>query len=127
MTIDIVIIIIILPPPPPPPPPPPQDQALDLCAKQGHQVDNVIVLERLQEQLNTKIKPGRDLWWHEATNKVSNYCAPTWVDAEHPLFILYTSGSTGKPKGVVHTTAGYMVNTATSYKYIFNVHPDQNG
>ena len=41
------------------------------------------------------------------------------MDAEDPLFILYTSGSTGKPKGVLHTTAGYMVYTAT-HKYIFD-------
>jgi acetyl-CoA synthetase len=33
------------------------------------------------------------------------------MDSEDPLFILYTSGSTGK-KGMVHTTAGYMVQTA---------------
>jgi acetyl-CoA synthetase len=38
------------------------------------------------------------------------------MDAEDPLFILYTSGSTGKPKGMVHTTAGYMVYTAYTFK-----------
>ena len=37
-----------------------------------------------------------------------------------PLFILYTSGSTGKPKGVLHTTGGYMVFAATTFKYIFD-------
>ena len=36
-------------------------------------------------------------------------CEPTWVNAEHPLFILYTSGSTGKPKGVQHSTGGYLL------------------
>ncbi len=44
------------------------------------------------------------------------------MDAEDPLFILYTSGSTGKPKGVLHTTGGYMVYAATTFKYIFDYH-----
>lgn len=47
-------------------------------------------------------------------------CEPTWLDSEHPLFILYTSGSTGKPKGVVHTVAGYMLTTALVFKNAFN-------
>jgi acetyl-CoA synthetase len=42
------------------------------------------------------------------------------MDSEDPLFILYTSGSTGKPKGMVHTTAGYMVYTAYTFKNVFN-------
>jgi acetyl-CoA synthetase len=46
------------------------------------------------------------------------------MDAEDPLFILYTSGSTGKPKGMVHTTAGYMVYAAYSFKNIFQYEPD---
>jgi acetyl-CoA synthetase len=41
------------------------------------------------------------------------------MDSEDPLFILYT-GSTGKPKGMVHTTAGYMVYTAYTFKNVFN-------
>jgi acetyl-CoA synthetase len=47
-------------------------------------------------------------------------CEPEWMDAEDPLFILYTSGSTGKPKGVLHSTGGYMVYAATTFKYIFD-------
>ena len=47
----------------------------------------------------------------------SEECPCEWVDAEDPLFILYTSGSTGKPKGVLHTTGGYMIYTATTFKY----------
>ena len=48
------------------------------------------------------------------------------MDAEDPLFILYTSGSTGKPKGVLHTTAGYMVYAATTFKYVFDAHPEDD-
>ncbi|RRT84986.1 hypothetical protein B296_00007366 [Ensete ventricosum] len=50
-------------------------------------------------------------------------CLVEWVDAEDPLFLLYTSGSTGKPKGVLHTNGGYMVYTATTFKYAFDYKP----
>merc|ERR1740131_624320 len=43
-----------------------------------------------------------------------------WMDSESPLFMLYTSGSTGKPKGVLHSTAGYMLYAATTFKYSFD-------
>jgi acetyl-CoA synthetase len=51
-------------------------------------------------------------------------CKPEPMNAEDVLFILYTSGSTGKPKGVVHSTGGYLLHTALSHKFIFNVHDD---
>src|SRR3990172_432993 len=51
----------------------------------------------------------RDKWWHEAVKGQADTCEPTWVNAEHPLFILYTSGSTGKPKGVQHSSGGYLL------------------
>jgi len=43
----------------------------------------------------------------------NSVCEPTWVGAEHPLFILYTSGSTGKPKGVQHSSGGYLLGAMT--------------
>jgi acetyl-CoA synthetase len=43
------------------------------------------------------------------------------MDSEDPLFILYTSGSTGKPKGILHTTAGYLVGTYVTTKYVFDL------
>src|SRR5581483_6124250 len=51
----------------------------------------------------------RDMWWHDLVSGQPSECEPTFVEAEHPLFILYTSGSTGKPKGVQHSTAGYLL------------------
>lgn len=65
----------------------------------------------------------RDIWWHEVVPIASSFCQPEWMQAEDPLFMLYTSGSTGKPKGVVHTTAGYMLYAATTFKYVFNYKP----
>lgn len=65
------------------------------------------------------MKEGRDLWMHDLLKSASSECKAEVMDAEDPLFILYTSGSTGTPKGMVHTTAGYMVNTAFSFKNVF--------
>lgn len=64
----------------------------------------------------------RDVWYHEAINNASDQCPPEPMDSEDPLFILYTSGSTGKPKGVLHTTAGYLLQVAMTFKYTFDYH-----
>ena len=68
--------------------------------------------------------PDRDVWYHDLMAKANADCPPAVNNAEDPLFILYTSGSTGKPKGVVHSTAGYLLQTALTHKYIFDVHDD---
>jgi len=66
---------------------------------------------------------GRDHWLHEIAETVDADCPCEEMNAEDPLFILYTSGSTGKPKGVLHTTGGYLVYAATTFKYVFDYHP----
>jgi acetyl-CoA synthetase len=63
---------------------------------------------------------GRDVWYHEAVSSQSALCEPEVMDAEDPLFILYTSGSTGTPKGVMHTTGGYLLTAALTFKYVFD-------
>jgi len=83
-------------------------------------IEKVIVVERTGNQV--PMNEGKDLWWHELMEKAETTCEPVWMDSEDPLFILYTSGSTGKPKGVLHTTSGYMVYTAATFKYIFDYH-----
>ncbi len=65
---------------------------------------------------------SRDLWYHEAMAQADPQCEPEWMDSEDPLFTLYTSGSTGKPKGVVHSTAGYLLQSALTHKYVFDYH-----
>jgi len=66
----------------------------------------------------------RDVWMHDLVDKQPETCAPVWVDAEHPLFILYTSGSTGKPKGVQHSTGGYLLWAVLTMKWVFDIKPD---
>jgi acetyl-CoA synthetase len=90
----------------------------DTAVAQCPSIKNVVVVKRTG--LDVPMKAGRDVWWQEEMGKVSAECEPVWLDAEDPLFILYTSGSTGKPKGVMHTTGGYMVFAATTFKYIFD-------
>jgi len=81
-------------------------------------VEKVLVVKRTNNDVD--MKSGRDFWLHELTEKAPIENVPTIMDAEDPLFILYTSGSTGKPKGMVHTTAGYMVYTAYTFKNVFH-------
>jgi acetyl-CoA synthetase len=83
-------------------------------------IDSVIVYRRTGG--NIAWHESRDVWWHEATAEASADCPPTEMSAEDPLFILYTSGSTGTPKGVLHTTGGYLVYAAMTFKYVFDYH-----
>ncbi len=99
------------------------DQAMAIAAKRGVTVKACVVTQRVGvDRLPIDMQTGRDHWWHDVMNDASPECTPEWMDAEDPLFILYTSGSTGKPKGVLHTTGGYMVYAATTFKYVFDYH-----
>ncbi|MBC6402386.1 MAG: acetate--CoA ligase [Hyphomonadaceae bacterium] len=73
---------------------------------------------------NVPMTGGRDVWYHEALEDVSDDCPPEPMNAEDPLFILYTSGSTGKPKGVLHTTGGYLVWASMTHEYVFDLKED---
>jgi len=65
-----------------------------------------------------------DFWWHELMEAQSPDCPPTSVDSEHMLYLLYTSGTTAKPKGIKHTTGGYMVQTAMTHRWVFDIKDD---
>ena len=89
------------------------DEALESCSC----VETVLVAKRIKTEIY--MKAGRDKWLAPLLDQASDVCAPEIMNAEDPLFILYTSGSTGMPKGMVHTTAGYMVYTAYTFKNAF--------
>ncbi|HEY3327325.1 MAG TPA: acetate--CoA ligase [Novimethylophilus sp.] len=83
-------------------------------------VQHVVVLKRTAGEVQWN---SRDVWWSDAEAGMPDQCEPTWVDAEHPLFVLYTSGSTGKPKGVQHSSAGYLLGAVMSIKWVFDYKP----
>ncbi len=85
-------------------------------------IETVLVAKRTFAKID--MKAGRDVWLHEELKKVDDKCEAEEMDAEDMLFILYTSGSTGTPKGMVHTTAGYMVYSAFSFKNVFQYKED---
>ncbi|MCO7186430.1 acetate--CoA ligase [Tenacibaculum sp. XPcli2-G] len=90
------------------------DEALEDCPT----IENVLVAKRINSDI--QLKEGRDKWLAPLLEEAYQDCVPEIMDAEDPLFILYTSGSTGSPKGMLHTTAGYMVYTAYTFKNVFN-------
>ncbi|KAJ6220040.1 hypothetical protein RDWZM_005852 [Blomia tropicalis] len=112
------------------------DSAIEICRNKNHPIKCCIVQRHLNatgtdvsnsdinNNVQVKWNSQIDIWWNVALKNMPDYCDPIWMDAEDPLFILYTSGSTGKPKGVLHTVAGYMVYSATTFKYVFNYQSD---
>ena len=95
------------------------DEALGMggCEK----IRNVVVYRRTGSAVT--MQAPRDKWWHEVVEGQPETCEPTWVNAEHPLFILYTSGSTGKPKGVQHSTGGYLLQAMLTMQWTFDYKP----
>jgi len=100
----------------------PLKETSDEALKMSESVEKMIVVKRTGQAVN--MQAGRDVWWHDLMADASPECSPEIMDAEDPLFILYTSGSTGKPKGVLHTTGGYMVYSAYTFKNVFQYRPN---
>ncbi len=102
---------------------------VDEALQRSPTVEHVIVHRRTGHQVS--MEPGRDYWYHDLASlpiarslSGGNRCDTEVMDAEDPLFLLYTSGTTGKPKAILHTHGGYMVGTATSLKWVFDLKED---
>jgi acetyl-CoA synthetase len=99
------------------------DKTIDLKSIVDEALEKTPTIEKVlvAKRTNTAVvmKEGRDIWLQPLLDAAIPNNVAEIMDAEDPLFILYTSGSTGKPKGMVHSTAGYMVYTAYTFKNVF--------
>ncbi len=98
-------------------------QNADEALTESPSVERVVVLRRT-EHADDRMAPGRDVWWHDLVADQPMTCDPEPMDSEDMLYMLYTSGTTGKPKGIVHTTAGYLLGTYITSKWIFDLKDD---
>jgi acetyl-CoA synthetase len=84
-------------------------------------VEKVLVVRRTGGDVEWTDK---DVWWHDVVDSASSEHTPESFDSEHPLYVMYTSGSTGKPKGILHTTGGYLVQSAWTHWAVFDLKPE---
>jgi acetyl-CoA synthetase len=97
----------------------PLKHTVDESLEKSPTIEKTVVVRRTGSNVN--MVPDRDYWWHELMAGTSAECDAAELDSEHPLYLLYTSGSTGKPKGILHTTAGYLLGTLMSSRWVFDL------
>jgi acetyl-CoA synthetase len=103
------------------------DEAVAEAARQGQEVDKVLVWRRHPGQYasETPMADGRDVFADDLlASHQGAVVEPVSQPAEAPLFLMYTSGTTGRPKGCQHSTGGYMSYVAGTSKYYEDIHPD---
>jgi acetyl-CoA synthetase len=102
--------------------PSPLKPNVDVAAQRCPTLRGVVVVDRCGTTV--EMVQGRDHWWHDVMSSAEPECAPVPLDSEHLLYLLYTSGTTAKPKGIMHTTGGYLVQTAWTTRNVFDLKPD---
>jgi len=103
------------------------DEALAVAAKEGQEVDKVLVWRRRPGayQSQTPMADGRDFFVDDLLPRYAGRTVePVSMPAEAPLFLMYTSGTTGRPKGCQHSTGGYLAYVTGTSKYYQDIHPD---
>ena len=90
------------------------DEAVMACPT----VEHVFMIRHTENKV--PFYDHRDVDLSQAMKQEKPYCPVEHMDSEDTLFLLYTSGSTGQPKGIAHTTAGYLLYTALTHKYVFD-------
>lgn len=96
----------------------------DIALRSTISIEHVVVVKRGGNEVS--MQDGRDHWYHELTAAAMPNCPAEPMDSEQLLFLLYTSGTTGKPKGIMHTTGGYLTHVATTFRYVFDHHPESD-
>jgi acetyl-CoA synthetase len=97
----------------------PLKENVDVAINKTSTVEKVLVVKN-SDTTTVKMNAPKDFWYHELVKDVQDFCPPTSMKSEDPLFILYTSGSTNKPKGVLHSTAGYLMYASITHQYVFD-------
>jgi acetyl-CoA synthetase len=103
----------------------PLKRTSDEAMAQAPSVEHCVVVRRTGGDV--AMTDGRDVWLHDMVADMSGdpaSCPCEEMDSEDLLYLLYSSGTTAKPKAIVHTTGGYLVGTASTHHYIFDVKPD---
>src|SRR5215471_15979067 len=103
------------------------DEAVEAAAKEGQQVDRVLVWRRHRGQYSSKtpMVEGRDFFVDDVLRDYKDKLVePVSLPAEAPLFLMYTSGTTGRPKGCQHSIGGYLAYVTGTSKYYQDIHPD---
>jgi acetyl-CoA synthetase len=100
----------------------PMKPTADEAVKGLRCVKNILVVHHSKTPM--PMVKGRDLYYHDLVDKMEPKCETEILDAEDPLFILYNSGTASKPKGMVHCHGGYMVQVLRTFKWVFDVKPN---
>lgn len=100
----------------------PMGRYADEAARQSPSVEHLLVVRRVG--LAEGWRPGRDVWWHEASAGQPADAPTEAMGSMDPFMLIYTSGTTGRPKGTVHVHAGFPIKASCDMAFHFDVQPD---